>query len=192
MIARTHDLAAFTALGVAVVFIQPTPVTLGTLLLALLANQLGGVAPDIDQPTAPLWRNLPAAHIAGKIFSKVNGGHRFISHSLVGIILFALVCRFILLFFQPIMPSVQIELVWWAFMIGLVSHLVMDMFTKEGIPLLLPIPVKIGIPPLRRLRITTGKITELGIIFPGLIIFNIWLYASYYSEMVSFLHRIVR
>lgn len=192
MIARTHDLAAFTALSAVVVFLAPQTVTLSTVLLALLANQLGGIAPDIDQPTAPLWRNLPVTHMFGRLFSRLSGGHRFISHSLIGAALFGMAARFILMFFQPIMPSVNIELVWWAFMIGLASHLLMDMFTKEGVPLLLPLPFKFGIPPIKHLRITTGKKMELFVVFPGLIAINIWLYATHYAQMVAFLHHIAQ
>jgi membrane-bound metal-dependent hydrolase YbcI (DUF457 family) len=58
------------------------------------------------------------------------------------------------------MHSVDTDLVWWAFMIGMFSHLVMDSFTKEGVPWLLPIPIKFGFPPLKRLRVTTGKLGE--------------------------------
>ncbi len=192
MLARTHDLAAFTALSVAIVIVTPQGVTLSTLLVALFANQFGGILPDIDQPTAPFWRNLPTGHFFGKIFSKMSGGHRFICHSLLGGALFAFVCYLVLTFLQPIIPSVQIMLVWWAFVIGLLSHLLMDMLTKEGLPLLLPFPVKIGLPPIKRLRITTGKKVELFIIFPLLIAVNIWLYATHYSQVTEFLHHIAK
>ena len=84
MTARTHDLAAFTALG-AVILLEPLRVmTLSTVFTALLANQIGGIAPDIDQPTAPLWRNLPEGHVLGRIFGKSMGGHRFLTHSVIG------------------------------------------------------------------------------------------------------------
>src|SRR6185437_7191357 len=89
MTARTHDVAALTALSL-VALTQPIQsLTLSTVLVALLANQIGGIAPDIDQPTAPLWRNLPVGHIVGKIVDKAMGGHRFLSHSLLGLAIFA-------------------------------------------------------------------------------------------------------
>ena len=59
MTGRTHDLAAITALAAVVLFEPLRTVSLGTALAAVLANQVGGIAPDIDQPTAPFWRNLP-------------------------------------------------------------------------------------------------------------------------------------
>jgi inner membrane protein len=189
MTARTHDLAAFTALLVLVLAYAPDSFRLSTLLLALFANQLGGVAPDIDQPTAPLWRNLPEGHFVGKAFGKLLGGHRFLSHSLIGFALFAWLSNLLLHFLHPIMPHVDILLVWYAFLIGYASHLVMDTFTKEGVPWLLPVPVKFGFPPLRAFRITTGKKIETLIILPLFILFNLWLCASHYNQLVVLLHH---
>jgi hypothetical protein len=53
MTARTHDLAAITALGVVVLAQPPRTVTLATAIVAVFANLIGGIAPDVDQPTAP-------------------------------------------------------------------------------------------------------------------------------------------
>lgn len=193
MTARTHDLAALTALGAAILLWPPDNVTLGTALFAVLANQLGGIAPDIDQPTAPFWRNLPSTRFVGKIFSKLSGGHRFLSHSILGLIGFGFLSKLLLTMLHPIMPNIDITLVWYAFMIGMISHLAMDMCTKEGVPLLLPIPVKFGLPPIRKFRLTTGKSVELAILFPALIGINIWLYASHYNEIMNMLqHNIVK
>lgn len=190
MTARTHDMAAFTALLVAVLAYTPTDLRLSTLLLALLANQIGGIAPDIDQPTAPLWRNLPEGHLAGKVFGKLLGGHRFISHSLLGLALFGWLANLLLHFLHPLMPHVDIGLAWWAFMLGYVSHLVMDTITKEGVPWLLPIPIKFGVPPLKRFRITTGNWTETGLALPLLAGVNVWLCWAHYNYLVSLLHHI--
>jgi membrane-bound metal-dependent hydrolase YbcI (DUF457 family) len=74
-------------------------------------------------------------------------------------------------------------------MIGVFSHLVMDSFTKEGVPWLLPIPIKFGFPPLKAFRITTGKKMEGFVIFPGLVALNVCLYAMYYQEIQAFIHR---
>lgn len=191
MTARTHDVAAVTALTVLVLAHAPAHLTLATLLVALLANQLGGIAPDIDQPTAPLWRNLPEGHLVGRVFGKLLGGHRFVSHSLLGLALFGWLAHLLLSWLHPIMPRIDIQLVWYAFLIGYVSHLVTDSLTKEGVPWLLPIPVKFGLPPLKRSRITTGKAMETLVLLPLLIAFDIWLCASHYGELVALLHRAV-
>ena len=192
MTARTHDLAAITALGITAALVALPSVSLSTVLVAILANQIGGIAPDIDQPTAPFWRNLPSGSFFGRIVDKLLGGHRFLSHSLVGLALFAFLSNLLLHFLHPIMPHVDIQLVWYAFLIGVVSHLLMDTLTKEGVPWLLPIPIKFGFPPLKALRVTTGKHIETLVVFPGLLVLDIWLCASHDSTLVLFIHQHVR
>lgn len=189
MKARTHDLAAITGLGI-VVLLQPSlpTMSLATVFVALLANQLGGIAPDIDQPTAPFWRNLPIGKIFGKFWARMMGGHRFITHSLIGVFVAGVLVSMFLNILSPIMPSVQMDIVWWAFMIGMLSHLVMDSFTKEGVPWLLPVPVKFGFPPLKRLRITTGEWGENFVVFPLLILLTCAIVALYYREFYTLLH----
>ena len=188
MTARTHDLAAITALGVAVI-VHPLPtISLATALIAILANQIGGIAPDIDQPTAPFWRNLPIGRLFGKVVDKGFGGHRFLTHSLLGVVLFSSLAKLLLNFLHPLMPHVNNGYVWWAFIIGMLSHLVMDTLTKEGVPWLLPIPIKFGLPPLKALRITTGHALETVVVFPLLLAIDIWLCHVHYAALVSFVH----
>ncbi len=191
MTGRTHDLAAFTALGY-VVATQPIPtISLATGLVAFTANMIGGLAPDIDQPTADLWRRLPVGTLLGKLLAPILGGHRFISHSILGIILFGAFTKFLLNQMSAVL-IVDMSVVWWSFMIGYISHLVMDTFTKEGVPWLFPIPIRFGIPPLKIFRITTGGVLEKSFVFPGLIILNIYLYYNYYSQFLSFLKHFVK
>lgn len=192
MTARTHDLAAATAFAALLIVNAPPQMRLSTLIIAFVANQLGGIAPDTDQPTAPFWRNLPVGHFAGKIFGRLLGGHRFISHSIVGFALFGLLANLFLTFLHPIMPKVDIHFVWLAFMVGFASHLIMDSFTKEGVPWLLPIPFKFGFPPLRALRITTGKAGEMLLVLPVLIGIDIWLVMSHYVQLTGLLHHVMR
>ncbi len=189
MTARTHDLAALTALG-AVVLIQPArTITLATVVICILANLIGGITPDIDQPTAPFWHNLPIGKFFGKIFDDLAGGHRFLTHSILGLAIFGFAVKALLLFLHPIMRDVNIGLVWWSFMIGMLSHLVMDTFTKEGVPWLLPIPIKFGFPPVKHLRIRTGHAAEKFIVFPLLLVINIFMYLDNYQKVLSILHN---
>ena len=190
MTGRTHDLAAVTALGALLVIHPIGNVNLATVLIAFVANQFGGIAPDIDQPTAPLWRNLPIGGSVGKVIHKMLGGHRFITHSLLGVALFAGLSNLLLQFLHPIMHRVDSTLVWYAFIVGMLSHLIMDTFTKEGVPWLLPIPIKFGLPPLRALRITTGKSMEK-LLFLLLLAGDIWYCASHYQHLVSVFRAIV-
>lgn len=190
MKARTHDIAAATALlGVVVALPELPTVTLATAVAVVIANQIGGIIPDIDQPTAPFWRNLPIGGLFGKVVAKMLGGHRFLTHSLLGLVLVGFLSRILLVFLQPVLPGVQVEYVWWALMIGMMSHLVMDTFTKEGVPWLLPIPVKFGVPPLKRFRVTTGKWAENLVVLPLLIIVAGVLCATHYSQILTFLHQ---
>jgi inner membrane protein len=189
MTARTHDLAAITALGIVVLAEPLRTVTLATAIVAVFANLIGGIAPDVDQPTAPFWRNLPVGKYLGKVFDKLLGGHRFLSHSIIGLAIFGFAAHWLLVFLHPIMTSVNIGLVWWAFLIGMASHLVMDTLTKEGVPWLLPVPIKFGLPPVKALRITTGKAVETFGVFPLLLVFNAWLYYANYHRLLAILHR---
>ena len=67
MTGRTHDLSAFTMLTL-VVATQPLPaMRLATIFVALGANILGAITPDLDQPTAQFWRGLPTGSIIGRI-----------------------------------------------------------------------------------------------------------------------------
>lgn len=192
MISRTHDLAAITAFGIIMVATPALqPHDLATLLVAILANLIGGIVPDIDQPTAPFWRNLPIGGIVGRIIDKLLGGHRFLTHSLLGLGLFGWLSWLLLTFLLPIMPAIDIWIVWIGFMIGMLSHLIMDSFTKEGVPWLLPIPVKFGFPPIRRLRMTTGKAIENFIVLPGLIMLNGWYIAAHYPAIIAILRGLL-
>lgn len=189
MTARTHDLAAITALGVVLLGTNIQSITLSTAIIAVLANLVGGITPDIDQPTAPFWRNLPIGKYFGKIFDKMTGGHRFLTHSLLGLAIFSFLFHWLLLFLHPIMPRVNIGYVSWAFIIGMISHLVMDSFTKEGVPWLLPIPLKFGFPPFKAWRVTTGKWVESWLVFPLLLLFNAWFWVGNYHQALFILHH---
>lgn len=189
MTARTHDLAAITAFGLIASIQEVRSVTVATALIAIIANQIGGIAPDIDQPTAPFWRNLPIGKILGKLFDRMVGGHRFITHSLLGLAIFGWGLHALLHALNLLIPKMDAHIVWWAFMSGMLSHLIIDTFTKEGVPWLLPIPIKIGIPPLKKLRITTGGFVEKTVFF-FILLFDIWFCAANYNHLVDIFHHI--
>jgi inner membrane protein len=190
MTGRTHDLAAFTALTLVAVSWPLPDMTVGTVVAAVMANLIGGVAPDIDEPTAPFWRNLPVGGVAGKMFGALVGGHRFLLHSLAGWLVVGLAIDLLLTWLHPSWPSLQADVVWWSFMIGYASHLVVDTFTKEGVPWLLPIPFKFGLPPVRAWRVTTGKTIEVAVVFPALLLFELWLIYQHYAFWVALLHQL--
>jgi membrane-bound metal-dependent hydrolase YbcI (DUF457 family) len=74
-------------------------------------------------------------------------------------------------------------------MIGIVSHLVIDSFSKEGVPWLLPLPYKFGFPPVRAWRMTTGEGVEAFLLFPTLLIFNVAYAMLHYQQIVEIFHR---
>lgn len=191
MTGRTHDLAAFTALTYIVAAIPLQHISLATVLVAFSANLIGGLTPDIDQPTADLWHRIPAGSIIGRLVTPLLGGHRYISHSLLGVFLFGFLLQYILSLARHVI-LVDMEIVWWAFMIGYISHLIMDTFTIEGVPWLFPVPLRFGIPPFRFLRIRTGGIIEKAVIFPGLLFLNGYLFYSQYTKFLTLLQNYLR
>lgn len=186
MTGRTHDLAAFTAMSFIVATQPIDKMSLATAFIAFSANMVGGLAPDIDQSTGTLWKRIRLGRFLGKILSPIFGGHRHISHSILGLIFFGVAAAL----FLTVTSSVLIvdgTVVWWSFMVGVVSHLIADTFTHDGVPWLFPIPFKFGIPPIKALRFHTGSIVEKGVVFPGLILLNMWIFYSYHKEIIEFL-----
>ncbi len=191
MTGRTHDLAAFTAINYIVTTGPLIQMSLATTFVSLGANLIGGIAPDLDQPTANLWNRLPAGSIIGRLITPIMGGHRFISHSLLGFALWGFGLKFLLGRLHSVL-LVDMNIVWWTFMIGYASHLIMDTFTKEGVPWLFPIPFRFGIPPLKFLRIQTGGVVEKAMIFPSLIVLNGYLIYHYYGKYLDLLRHYIK
>ncbi len=191
MTGRTHDLAAFTALNYVFVTSPLMHMSLGTALVAFTANMVGGLAPDIDQPTADLYHRIRGGTIIGKLISPLIGGHRLLSHSLIGIFVFGFVAKILLQMMHGVL-LVDMDVVWWSFMIGFISHLIADTFTTEGVPWLFPIPIHFGIPPLKFLRFKTGGLVEKSFVFPMLIIINGVLIYYNYARLLDFIRHYIK
>ncbi len=179
MTGRTHDLAAFTLLNLIFISIPTPTMTIATLVAGLGGCFIGGLFPDIDQPTADLYRRLPAGNVFGRMVAPILGSHRFISHSFLGIFVIGYVMNKFL------------EKVGRTFMIGFVSHIFMDMLTKEGVPLMFPFGWRFGIPPIAKFRVKTGGLWEKGIIFPGLMILNGFIVYQYHQVFLSFFKQYI-
>jgi inner membrane protein len=186
MTGRTHDLAAFTALTYVIVTQPITEMSLGTALIAFTANMIGGLAPDIDQSTSSVWRRIRGGSILGRLISPLIGGHRLLSHSIIGVIMAGFILE-VLLNIASSFLIVDHDVVWWAFMIGFVSHLIMDSFTREGVPWFFPIPISLGIPPLSFLRMKTGGLVEKSFVFPALLFINGYLIYMNYNKFLDFI-----
>ncbi len=187
MTGRTHDLAAFTALNL-VFATQPMPhMTIATAVVAGSMGLIGGLLPDIDEPAADIWDRIPAGSIIGRIIKPLLGSHRMISHSLLGVVITGWLLNLTLNKISSVL-IVDMHVVWWATMIGYLSHLITDSFTTEGVPWLLPLPIRFGFPPFKSLRLKTGGLIEKALIFPGLLVINGYLFYRFYPIYLNFIN----
>lgn len=186
MTGRTHDLVAFTALNFIVATQQNVPqMTFATAFVAFGANMIGGLLPDIDDKTADIWDKIRGGSLLARIVKPLIGGHRMMSHSLIGMAIVGYLSHYTLQYIGTVL-LVDINIVWWALMIGYMSHLVADSLTTEGVPWLLPVPIRFGFPPLKTFRIKTGGIAENAIVFPGLLALNGYMFFTYYPVYLQF------
>jgi membrane-bound metal-dependent hydrolase YbcI (DUF457 family) len=174
VVSRTHNLVAFASLATAAVYYPPNKITAATLVITLIANIIGSLLPDIDQASNRLWDLLPGGDGLGKLLKNIFLAHRTLSHSLLGVFL---VCKLVYWLLPMIFNSnfIDYRIVALGLLIGYISHLAADGITEEGLPLLFPIKTKFGFPPIKSWRIKTGHWFENLVIFPGTIIYLIWL-----------------
>lgn len=184
MTQRTHDLGAVVL--VSYVFLSNFPQNLNweTLVGIGVATFLGGLMPDIDNVASPAWRHklMPWE---GKSTRDFLAGHRNVSHSLIGLFLFAWVFG-ILLKLVPL-QHLDVGLVQKAFFFGHLSHLIMDSLTIQGVPWLYPIPFKFGFPPFSFMRVKTGSWMEKLVVFPSLLVLLVWEYYTYHDVFTRYL-----
>lgn len=186
MTGRTHDLAALAAGSFVFFYYLPDRISLGTLATAFGTLFIGGLYPDLDNASSDLWKKVPGGSLLGRLFAPLLGGHRMISHSLVGIFLTSFLLEWVLQLGNSFL-LVDMNIIWVAFMTGYVSHILADSFTKEGIPLLFPIPIKFGIPPIKKLRLKTGGRMEKYIVYPFLLLITGSMYLQNYQRLLVFL-----
>jgi len=184
MISRTHELAALTLLNIFIVT-QPLPdIDLPTALVSFFAILIGGIFPDIDKPTSEIWDRLPGGSIIGHLVQPFLGKHRHFSHSILGAIIYGTLVRLFLNWLGAFI-LVDMGIVWVAFLIGLISHILIDSLNISGVPLLFPINFKIKL-----MGIKTGGFGEKFIIFPLLLILNFYLIYKYYPQYLNIFAKI--
>ena len=184
MISRTHSVGALALLLTIEAYFPAAGLNISTIAVALVANEIGSLLPDIDQASNRLWDLLPGGNLLGKIFKNLFLSHRTLSHSLVGLFLIYKGSGWLIYkLFNPLFVNPTI--IFWALMIGYMSHLFLDSITEEGLPLLFPIKWKIGFPPFKKLRIKTGHWMENWIIFPGIIGYILWLILARYGLLLK-------
>lgn len=172
MTGKTHRIIGIAAgLTYLVASAEPeySPATLG---FVVAGSYIASLIPDMDRPAADIWNTLPFGRTIGEIVDPFFK-HRNISHSLLGLGIFGFGI-YVLLGSFPDYWGIDTDIVLTASLIAMGTHLIADMFTVEGIPLLYPWHRMLGIPPkpLDGIRILTGKWFENLVIFP---IVNLWL-----------------
>jgi len=96
-----------------------------------LVSMVGALVPDIDTPTSKLGRKVPFISIP----LNLSLGHRGAMHSLLAGVLVGIGTVALNVFGGNNM--------WlYAFLLGFVAHLIGDLFTNSGIPLLYPFSKK--------------------------------------------------
>lgn len=189
MTARTHDAFAFASLITVAVFYPPAALNLSTLFASVVGNIVGGLIPDMDTAGNRLWDLLPAGNFLGRVFRRVFYKHRTITHSLVGM-------YFIYRFLEWALPKllnpafVDAQIVLVSIMIGYASHLLADGLTEEGVPLLFPINFNFGFPPIKKVRLKTGKWFENFVVLPGVGLYIFWFIANHKDRLLDILKKV--
>lgn len=124
----------------------------------VVAGAVGGLLPDICHGGSKIGRKLP---ILSKIVNTVFG-HRTFTHSL----LFLLLAWIALEIFIPI-DAVKVGV-----LVGMISHLILDAATKNGIKLLYPFKITVRFP----ITTKTGGVVEY------IVLFALTLITVYYAN----------
>lgn len=189
MTSKTHNVVAFACLLSATLYYPPHALNFLTLFSSVVGNIIGALSPDLDQASNRLWDLLPGGDYMGRIFRPFFLGHRSLSHSLLGTFIYFQILVWVLpRILNPAYLDVKIVLV--SMMIGYISHLLSDSITEEGLPLFFPLQWKFGFPPIREWRMKTGKWFENLVVFPGVVVYVLWLVVTYRENLVAVLRLV--
>lgn len=180
MLARTHSLVAVASLAGIAYYMQTEALGVTTIVLCLIFNTIGSLLPDTDQRSNKLWDLFPGGEMVARVFG-VFMKHRGISHSILGAFLAS---KLIHWFTTNVLNTSFLEtnLIYWSTMVGYVSHIVADSLTEEGVPLLFPIRINFGLPPIRSWRIKTGGWFENWIFVPLTILTTVLFVSLYWRK----------
>lgn len=149
MMASTHALIGVLSYAGACALVGTSPAPAG-----LVCAAIGAWLPDADTPSSKAGLCVyPFAAWMERCF-----GHRTVTHSLVGVGIFALLIA-------PLLCFGWSALVWFsALLCGYASHLLADAATKAGVPLLWPSRARFVFPGNDDLRIKTGSKVEVALL----------------------------
>lgn len=186
MTATTHQMVALVC---ALLLLTVYPVSVGPLvgLLAVIAVMIGALTPDLDQPTANIWRRMLGGNTVGDIFQFFSGGHRHFTHSLLGILAIGLLARWLIdTLLQPAYVPAAV-VIWRAFLIGYISHPIADTLTDRGVPWLWPLHWHMRIPPgPEEVRVTTDSLVEQVLVRGGILLVAGMLLYNYWGIVIAF------
>lgn len=166
MTGKTHQVLGLTAgIGyfLAVSSSEYNPATFGAVLVG---SHLSSLMPDLDRSTADFWNSLPYGKTAGRIIDPLIK-HRHVSHSLAGLLVFGIaVWRLAALF--PDYWNIDRSIFTLTCVLAYASHIIADLLTVNGVPLLFPYKKMFGFPPkpFENFRMMTGKWFENIVVFP--------------------------
>lgn len=186
MMGTTHQLVALLA---AFWILTSYPVSVGWVVavIMIMAVMVGALTPDLDQPAANLWRRMLAGRAIGNIFQAFSGGHRHMTHSIIGIVAVGYLMRWLMLELLKVDFHDEAMHVWRAFMVGYISHPIADTLTDQGVPWFWPLNIKIKIPPgPEELRVTTESLVEKVIMRGGIVIAFVILLRSHWEIFLHF------
>ncbi|MCK8828241.1 metal-dependent hydrolase [Natroniella acetigena] len=127
------------------------PVTSSLFNIALIefyiATIIGALIPDIDHANSKAGKKLWFISKPLKLFGIK---HRGLTHSILGLILFALLTQ------ELVKLKLISNIIWSGLIIGYFSHLITDMLNVQGIPLFYPNDKRFKF----HLNITTGSWSE--------------------------------
>lgn len=165
----------------------PSSVGLALGIMAVVAVMVGALTPDIDQPTANIWRKMIGGNVVGNFFRAFSGGHRHFTHSLVGIGGIGWLLHWVVMNLVNPHYEGQAWMIWSAFMIGYVSHVVVDTFTDRGVPWLWPLPIHVKLPPgPEEVRVTTDSFVERVMVRSGIVVLAVILLQANWSLFKAF------
>ena len=189
MTGRTHDLVSFASLLTITSIFPPVSLNLTTAIASMVGGVVGALIPDLDQATKRLYDLLPGGNFVGRMFRHLMLGHRTLSHSILGVyIIYKILTLVIPILLNPIYVDVQIIIT--SIMIGIISHIFADSLTKDGVPLFFPFKINVGFPPIKKLRITTGKFVENFMVFPMVIVYIFYLVYTKKEVFLTLIHLI--
>lgn len=164
----------------------PTSVGPTVGVIVVVAVMVGALTPDLDQPTANIWRRVLGARHVGNIFQAFSGGHRHFTHSIIGIVLVGWAVRWGIQHFLHPDIIAEAMIIWRAYMIGYISHPIADTLTDNGVPWLWPLHIQVKIPPgPEEVRVTTDSIVERVLVRGGVIISLVLLIRSHWDILVN-------